>query len=471
MMRLTSHVILPHGGEMWDFKFTRDGKPRYLQIADALENDILSGEIPPGHRLKSHRGLARLTGVTVSTATRAYAEAEHRGLIQTVTGKGTFVLAMPPAPVYDPGIGPAINLGLTMPLFMEKEPSIRPALQKIAQEEDVNMLVKCFAPAGYPRHREIAAGWIRRLGVDVTADSLLIAAGHPHGLHTIFYSIFARADKIAVGRLTNPGLIALASRAGLELKGVKMDADGMIPEELDALCLAEKIKGVYISTCINYMGGKPVSPERREALARVIALHNLILIEDGFYSAPESGKTSPIATLLPENSICLLSFSAIIYSALCVAFIHAPPRFRQRLIQTVAENMWTVPPLCVALACESMVNGTADRAVAQKQKEIARRAKILRDALADFDLTCSEQSLYAWIWLPDSWNSRDFEYMAEISGVRVLSAHRFAVPEESAPNCVRLAVAGPPDIPTLKNGLDILVGLLKREGDIATPIW
>ena len=65
--------------------------PRYLAIADALSDDIRQQRMAPGTRLPTHRELAFRLGVTVGTVTRAYAEAERRGLIGGEVGRGTFV--------------------------------------------------------------------------------------------------------------------------------------------------------------------------------------------------------------------------------------------------------------------------------------------------------------------------------------------------------------------------------------------
>ena len=54
--------------------------PRYLAIADALARDITAGHLKAGDRLPTHRDLAWHLGVTVGTVSRAYAEAERRGL-------------------------------------------------------------------------------------------------------------------------------------------------------------------------------------------------------------------------------------------------------------------------------------------------------------------------------------------------------------------------------------------------------
>src|SRR5579871_905489 len=67
--------------------------PRYRAIADALAGDIANGRLATGERLPTHRELAYRLKVTIGTVSRAYAEAERRGLIGGEIGRGTFVRA------------------------------------------------------------------------------------------------------------------------------------------------------------------------------------------------------------------------------------------------------------------------------------------------------------------------------------------------------------------------------------------
>ncbi|MFI5018526.1 MAG: GntR family transcriptional regulator, partial [Dongiales bacterium] len=67
----------------------RDG-PRYRAIADAMAAGLQNGELKPGDRLPTHRDLAYRLGVTVGTVTRAYAEAQRRGLLEGHVGRGSF---------------------------------------------------------------------------------------------------------------------------------------------------------------------------------------------------------------------------------------------------------------------------------------------------------------------------------------------------------------------------------------------
>ncbi|MFF5773832.1 winged helix-turn-helix domain-containing protein [Streptomyces californicus] len=63
----------------------------YVQVADAIEQDIRSGRLPVGARLPNERDLGAQQGVAPGTARRAVQELRERGLVVTLPNKGTFV--------------------------------------------------------------------------------------------------------------------------------------------------------------------------------------------------------------------------------------------------------------------------------------------------------------------------------------------------------------------------------------------
>src|ERR1700761_9545114 len=65
--------------------------PSYLALVQALEDDLQAGVLKPGARLLPQRDMASQLGLSVGTVSRAYAEAEARGLISGEVGRGTFV--------------------------------------------------------------------------------------------------------------------------------------------------------------------------------------------------------------------------------------------------------------------------------------------------------------------------------------------------------------------------------------------
>src|SRR5215468_4326993 len=79
----------------WNPDLSGRGGPRYRAIADALAEDVRGGRLAAGTRLPTHRDLAWRLKMTIGTISRAYAEAERRGLISGEVGRGTYV--RPPA--------------------------------------------------------------------------------------------------------------------------------------------------------------------------------------------------------------------------------------------------------------------------------------------------------------------------------------------------------------------------------------
>ena len=72
------------------------GVPIYEQIASQIKALILSGELKEGDPLPSMRALAQDLRVSIITTKRSYEILETEGLIESYTGRGSFVSAQNP---------------------------------------------------------------------------------------------------------------------------------------------------------------------------------------------------------------------------------------------------------------------------------------------------------------------------------------------------------------------------------------
>lgn len=72
------------------------GEPIYQQIVTQVKRMILDGALQEGDALPSMRALAQQLRISVITTKRAYEELERDGLIESFTGKGSFVKAQNP---------------------------------------------------------------------------------------------------------------------------------------------------------------------------------------------------------------------------------------------------------------------------------------------------------------------------------------------------------------------------------------
>lgn len=73
------------------------GVPPFEQLRTQLASRVASGELAPGTRLPTVRGLATQLGLAANTVARVYRELEADGVVVTEGRRGTFVASSPAA--------------------------------------------------------------------------------------------------------------------------------------------------------------------------------------------------------------------------------------------------------------------------------------------------------------------------------------------------------------------------------------
>ena len=68
-------------------------QPPFDQLRSQIARRAASGDLPPGAKLPTVRGLATELGLAVNTVARAYRELEADGVVVTEGRRGTFVAA------------------------------------------------------------------------------------------------------------------------------------------------------------------------------------------------------------------------------------------------------------------------------------------------------------------------------------------------------------------------------------------
>lgn len=70
----------------------RSSTPIYEQIMEQIKENIIRGIIEPGEKLPSVREMSTLLTVNPNTVSKAYQELEREKAIETIRGRGTFVV-------------------------------------------------------------------------------------------------------------------------------------------------------------------------------------------------------------------------------------------------------------------------------------------------------------------------------------------------------------------------------------------
>lgn len=441
--------------------------PKYLAIVEALASDIASGRLRAGDRLPPQRQLADALQVDLSTITRAFSEAQRRGLIDARAGRGSFVRR---SELNEPPLS-ADSLGLVLDLGMNAPPQpagenlrslIGEGLVQIMSAPGALMQLHYHDSAGILPHRVAAARWLRtRLG-SVSPDQVVVGTGAQSALFDLLLLLCEPGDVIAAGQLTYPGFKAIAERRELKIAPVPMDEDGLIPEAFEDLCRRQPPRLLYCIPTIDNPTTATLPLARREALATTARRYGVSIIEDDAYGRLAPDAPPPLAALAPEVSWHIATLSKCVTPALRIAYV-VTPDFAQtlRFISEVRVTSLMAPPLMSALAAQWIEDGTLDRITAAVRQENVRRQHLAAQLLPEGHIKAQPEGHHLWLTLPPQWRRSAFVSQALQSGLSIVGSDAFAT-DEAPPDAVRLSLGILPDMASLERALRLLAGLLGR---------
>jgi DNA-binding transcriptional MocR family regulator len=438
-------------------------KPKYQAIADDLAQSILAGQLAIGEKLPPHRDLAQRLGVTAGTVSRAYACLERRGLAKARVGDGTYVRALELGTSLgssDASDAP-IDLAHNVAIPTDDAQSMQRALQVLATQPDVLRQITGYQPeTGHPRHREAGARWLRRLGTNGQSNRVMVTHGAQHGLACVLRTLARPGDTVLTESLSYPGLQALARSMRLQLIGVEMDSEGMMPQALERAARTFDTRFMFCTPSLHNPTGCTMPPARREEIAAVARRCNLLVIEDCVHAAAQACPLPALSTWLPDRSFLLLSFSKVVAPGLRVGFLEAAPEWLDKLAGSIRADSWMVAPLMPEIATQWIESGELDKLIDLQRKALSVRLATCRGALEGLEFRANEESALLWMPLPEPWRAGQFAAALRHSGVLVRTADHFAVGRSAAPHAIRISLNTPRSCEQLASGLGILKSLI-----------
>jgi DNA-binding transcriptional MocR family regulator len=443
--------------------------PRYLAIAEQLARDLETGRLKPGDRLPTHRDLAWKLGVTVGTITRAYAEAERRGLIAGEVGRGTFIRdraidTPPPAPQAVPD-DDFVDLARNFPVAERPSEAIIRAITDAANSPDLGKMMSYAPNLGLPQHRAAGVEWLARHGLRTSVNEVAVCDGAQHGTMLAMAATARAGDVILTEQLTFYGMKSIATLLGLRLHGVAMDEYGLIPEALETACRQNAPKALYCIPTLQNPTAAIMPAERREIIAEICRRHGVLIVEDDIYGFLSDDSPPPLASYVPDNSIFVTSLSKCVAPGLRVGYVKAPPPILERIGSALRATTWMGTPLMAEIAARLVRSGDAARLAEGQRREAVARQAIAARCLEGYEFATHPSSFHLWLTLPEPWRREEFTLLARKRGVGVAPAEAFAVGRAPVPHAVRIGLSAARDHAQLERALTILADLLREPPD------
>ena len=272
---------------------------------------------------------------------------------------------------------------------------------------------------------------------------------------------------IATESLVDSAVITNASIQNLNLRGIAMDDQGMIPERLEELCRKEPVSAVCVTPTYSNPTVSVLSEERRRQIAELSRHYNFIVIEDDVYGVLAEHGLRPIAHYAPDTTIYVTSFSKAISTAFKTGYVVAPERLLAKLTACLRATGWMANVWTAEVARRWLADGTAEKLISWLRGEIRKRHQLFATLMEGQSYVWKPYSLHAWLELPSRWTPADLVEEARRSGVLITPPDPFVVDRTRLPNAVRLALGGTvPQQNDLANALTIIGQLLARKPEV-----
>lgn len=455
----------------WQPDLSHHSGPKYLALSRALRDAIRDGDLPPGTQLPTVRDLAWSLEVTPGTVARAYQMATQEGLLAATVGRGTFVAAT--APQFGPrqSLAPDRHRALDHGMVNLCAPKVPDVGQGAAFAAAYAGLAATMQNdwLDYPAQRAEAplraavVDWVadRVLG-PVTADDVALSYGGQNAISLVFQCVL-RGDRpvVLVEDLAYPGFRHAARACRADLVGVRTDAEGMMPDALEAACRRHGPQVVCLTPDAQNPTAAHMGTARRAQIAAIARAHELQVIEDDCYSTVLDDAPA-IRALAPERTWVVGGLSKTVSAALRFGYLICPTG-RGEMGRLIAQHGFfalarPVSDLVLAL----MTSGAAQDLRRRVQAGFADRLQGAVNVLGGHAIGWQPGLPYLWLPLPTGWRASTFTRMAEGEGVLVRSADEFALVTDRVPNAVRLALNGSLSRAQIEDACTRLARLLAR---------
>jgi 2-aminoadipate transaminase len=343
-----------------------------------------------------------------------------------------------------------------------------------ATENDWRVMLQYGSTAGYQTLREELAKWMKNQ--EIIADpykEMIITTGSQEALDLVTRVFLDPGDVVIVGAPTYLSALGAFKTVNPEIKTVKLDKDGMIPEDLERVVQevrteGKKLKLVYIIPSYQNPTTTVLPVDRRKKIVNLAEKYDFLLLEDnpyGYISFTGSMPT-PLKGLDKSGRVIYTStFSKIVSPGMRIGWMVANEEFITKMVEAKGK---------ISIS-NSLISQYAGAKLFQRDVvniQIEKMCKIYRKKrdvmLETMKVSFPKEAkwiepkggLFLWVELPEQVNTTEILSEAIERGVAYIPGNNFFTTEIH--NHMRLNYSHP-RIEEIVEGIQILGGLLKEK--------
>lgn len=453
----------------------------YETVAKDVSSMISGGLLQPGSRVPSVRVLSRQKRISVSTVLQAYSLLENRGLIEARPQSGYYVrsalpqyaepeVSKPPrAPQMvgvqalvtrvletsqDPrmvGLGPSVQHPTFVPTAQ-----LQRLVGQAARHEPQTLTRYSFPPGRADLRRQIALH-MHRWGARVAADEIIVTHGCIESVNLCLRAVAKAGDVIVLESPTYFGLLQVIESLGMKaLELPTHPRDGIALDALASALQRSRIGACVLMPNVSNPLGSVMPDEAKQRLIKLLADHNVPLIEDTVYAdlmfdASATPRPSTVSTKAYDktgNVLVCGSFSKTFAPGFRLGWV-VPGRYYAQVQLLKFITSGGVSELVQRVVAQYLESGGYERLLRRLRGTYSRQMELFRNSVfrhfpPGTRVTQPCGGTVLWVEMPKSIDSIVLYQRALKEHISLTPGPMFSASGRYV-NCVRLSCAVPWD--------------------------
>src|SRR6185312_3141764 len=411
---------------------------------------IASGKLRPGIRLPSTRQFARQQGISRGTVVTVFEQLKSEGYLRTGKGAGTWVDDRLPLRKTSPARIPQTNRPyLPDPLgglhFVYPPQPFRldvPAINLFPIHEWARITARRLRRAagslligrdrrGFePLRTAIACYLGTSRGVSCSPDQIFVVSGVQQALDLVARVLLKPGEPVWMEDPGYFGALLAFRNAGANVLPIPVDNQGMNPARARG-----RAKLAYLTPGHQFPLGVTMSLQRRMQVLAWARDSDCFLLEDD-YDSEYRFQSAPVPALQSlddsERVILVGSFNKLMFPALRIGYIVAPPRLAEPLAALrfgIDLNSFTLDQAAMA---DFIEQGALSRHLRRMRDIYGARLAVLQDTCRKYlrglvELSPIQAGLFTPAFLQNGLTSRIAEQAVRAQGLESMGLHRFSL--------------------------------------------
>ena len=353
------------------------------------------------------------------------------------------------------------NLPPRIPEVFDQE--YRSAMRSLLETRDPMDWIGVHQFLGFSEDRAAGAQFVQRRLSSAPDPERLVLAHSTQAILTVLCGARVGTNGVlAIEELTYPTIAKFAKQMGLNLVGVRLDEQGIVPDAFDSVCDKYKPQALYTLPTLQNPTTATMGLERRKQIVAIARKHGVLIFEDDIYSLLPEDVPPPLGQLAPDITYYMLGTAKSVGAGLKAAYLVTPSSKEPTEVFWPGSGMtyWMIAPANAGVATELIRNDGIDRIIMATREETRARQKLVANTLRGAEFRTTPECLHVWLKVPDARDVFDFVDDCRQRGADVGASNTFLLAGGRAPRYVRFGTGKARTRADLQRGLDAIAGAL-----------